>query len=114
MWDGYFRILGRLSVDIIKSGGCRLSALGIEAPLLDDPSIAECAVVGVTDDVWGETVGMAVVLGPALVLDLDALRVWCRVSISTYKIPKEIRVVESLPRNTKGKVAKPAVTALFH
>ena len=57
---------------------------------------------------------MAVVLRPALVLDLDALRVWCRVRISTYKIPKEIRVVESLPRSTKGKVAKPAVTALFH
>ncbi|MCB1212199.1 MAG: acyl-CoA synthetase, partial [Verrucomicrobiales bacterium] len=51
---GYYRIMGRLSVDIIKSGGYKLSALEIEAALLEHPDIVECAVIGLPDDTWGE------------------------------------------------------------
>jgi malonyl-CoA/methylmalonyl-CoA synthetase len=110
---GYYRILGRQSVDIIKSGGYKLSALEIEAALLDHPAIRECAVVGVSDDTWGEAVAVAAVLHDAASLDVDALRDWCRDRLSVYKIPKRLLVVESLPRNAMGKVTKPAVRGLF-
>jgi malonyl-CoA/methylmalonyl-CoA synthetase len=109
----YFRIMGRLSVDIIKSGGYKLSALEIEAVLLEYPAIRECAVIGVPDDTWGEAVAAAVVLAEGESLELDALRDWCREHLSVYKIPKLLRVVESLPRNAMGKVTKLAVRDVF-
>lgn len=109
---GYYRIMGRLSVDIIKSGGYKLSALEIEAALLDHPRIAECAVIGLPDDTWGEAVSAAVVLKHGT-LELSALRDWCKGRLSVYKIPQRLKVVSELPRNAMGKVTKPAVRALF-
>lgn len=109
---GYYRIMGRLSVDIIKSGGYKLSALEIEAVLLEHPLIRECAVVGLLDPVWGEAVTAVVVLAPGATLELAALREWCRERLSVYKIPQRLRVVPELPRNAMGKVTKPAVRAL--
>lgn len=110
---GYFRILGRLSVDIIKSGGYKLSALEIEAILLEHPSIRECAVVGLPDDVWGEAVVAVVVLmDKEMPLDTPSLRSWCKDRMSSYKIPQHLLVVEELPRNAMGKVTKPAVQSL--
>ena len=111
--DGYYRIMGRSSVDIIKSGGYKLSALEIEAALLDHPAISECAVVGIPDGTWGETVSAAVVLCPGGSLKLHELRSWCKDKISSYKIPHHMKTIESLPRNAMGKVTKPAVTKLF-
>lgn len=111
--SGYYRIMGRLSVDIIKSGGYKLSALEIEATLLEHSAIRECAVVGVPDDTWGEAVAAAVVLHDGQTLDIDALRTWCRDRLSVYKIPKRLLVVSELPRNAMGKVTKPAVRDLF-
>ena len=110
---GYYRIMGRLSVDIIKSGGYKLSALEIEAALLEHPDIRECAVLGLPDDTWGEAVTAVVVLKPGASLELPALRDWCKGRLSVYKIPQRLRVVAELPRNTMGKVTKPAVRALF-
>ncbi|MGB0580541.1 MAG: acyl-CoA synthetase [Limisphaerales bacterium] len=110
---GYYRIMGRLSVDIIKSGGYKLSALEIEAVLLEHPDIRECAVIGVPDDTWGEAVAAAVVLAEGSELDLAALREWCRERMSVYKIPKLLQTVDALPRNAMGKVTKPAVRDLF-
>jgi len=109
---GYYRIMGRLSVDIIKSGGYKLSALEIEAALLEHPLIAECAVIGLPDDTWGEAVTAAVVLKTDT-LDLPTLRDWCKGRLSVYKIPQRLQVVTELPRNAMGKVTKPAVRALF-
>jgi malonyl-CoA/methylmalonyl-CoA synthetase len=110
---GYFRILGRLSVDIIKSGGYKLSALEIETVLLVHPQIRECAVVGVPDDTWGEAVAVAVVLHEGATLELDTLRSWCRDRLSDYKIPKRLIVTQELPRNAMGKVTKPALRSLL-
>jgi malonyl-CoA/methylmalonyl-CoA synthetase len=109
---GYYRIMGRLSVDIIKSGGYKLSALEIEAALLEHPLVAECAVIGLPDDTWGESVSAAVVLKSGT-LELTALREWCKGRLSVYKIPQRLKVVSELPRNAMGKVTKPAVKALF-
>ena len=111
--SGYYRIMGRNSVDIIKSGGYKLSALEIEAALLDHPSIGECAIVGIPDETWGECVAAAIVLRPNAALDLDTLRAWCKDRISPYKIPRTIHLVDTLPRNAMGKVTKPAVLELF-
>ena len=105
--DGYYRIMGRSSIDIIKSGGYKLSALEIEGKLLAHPDIAEVAVLGIEDRTWGEAVAAAVVLRPAQQLTLDALKAWCDGRISAYKIPKRLVVMESLPRNAMGKVMKP-------
>jgi len=111
---GYYRIMGRLSVDIIKSGGYKLSALEIEAALLDHPDIAECAVIGMPDDTWGEAVSAAVVTRPGTDLTLAALREWSKTRLSVYKVPQRLAVVKELPRNAMGKVTKPAVRSLFN
>jgi malonyl-CoA/methylmalonyl-CoA synthetase len=110
---GYYRIMGRLSVDIIKSGGYKLSALEIEAALLEHPHVLECAVIGAPDDTWGEAVSAAVVLGEGATLELAALREWCKGRLSVYKIPQRLRVVDALPRNAMGKVTKPAIKGFF-
>jgi malonyl-CoA/methylmalonyl-CoA synthetase len=111
--DGYYRIMGRLSVDIIKSGGYKLSALEIESTLLTHPAIAECAVVGVPDDTWGEAVAVAIVARDGEQIQLPELKEWAESRMSAYKIPKSLLLLESLPRNAMGKVTKPAVLDLF-
>ena len=111
--DGYYRIMGRLSVDIIKSGGYKLSALEIEATLLTHPAIRECAVVGVPDDTWGEAVAVAIVADDGEPIELPALKEWATERMSAYKIPKSLLLLEGLPRNAMGKVTKRAVQDLF-
>jgi len=111
--DGYYRIMGRLSVDIIKSGGYKLSALEIEDTLLTHPAIRECAVVGMPDDTWGEVVAVAIVPRDGEHMDLQALKEWAGERMSRYKIPKSMLLLEELPRNAMGKVTKPAVQDLF-
>ena len=108
---GYYRIMGRLSVDIIKSGGYKLSALEIEAVLLEHPLIRECAVVGFPDETWGELVVAVVVIEPGGELSLEELRDWSKSRLSAYKIPRKLTQIEKLPRNAMGKVTKPAVLA---
>lgn len=111
--DGYYRIMGRSSVDIIKSGGYKLSALEIEAALLEHPDITECAVVGLPDDDWGERVAAAIGLEDGASLDIETLQAWAGNRLSAYKLPRAMMVVGALPRNAMGKVTKPAVRALF-
>ncbi|GAB1258861.1 acyl-CoA synthetase [Aurantivibrio plasticivorans] len=104
--NGYYRIMGRSSIDIIKSGGFKISALEIEGVLLSHDEILECAVIGVPDPIWGEAVTAVVVLAPGSSIDDVALKEWCTGKMSSYKIPKSLRVVDSLPRNAMGKVTK--------
>ena len=111
--SGYYRIMGRSSVDIIKSGGYKLSALEIEGTLLTHDDIAECAVIGEEDEMWGEAVIAFLVLKPDRELRYDNLKAWCEDKMSTYKIPKKTIIVDSLPRNAMGKVTKPALKELL-
>ena len=111
--DGYYRIMGRSSVDIIKSGGYKLSALEIEGVLLTHDSISEVAVIGVEDDIWGEAVTAVAAIKEGSTLDFDSLKSWCDGKMSSYKIPKYLKIVEALPRNAMGKVTKPALKALI-
>ena len=111
--DGSYRLLGRTSVDIIKTGGFKVSALEIEEVLRTHPAIAECAVVGVSDEDWGECVSAAVELRHGATLSLDDLQQWAKPQLAPYKIPRALQPVSALPRNAMGKVVKPEVAGLF-
>ena len=111
--DGVYRILGRTSIDILKSGGHKISALEIEEVLRTHPDILECAVVGVPDAEWGERVAAALVLRADCTLELASLREWGREMLAVHKLPSRLLVVEALPRNAMGKVVKPQVTRMF-
>ncbi|MBD2412384.1 long-chain fatty acid--CoA ligase [Nostoc calcicola FACHB-389] len=111
--NGNYRILGRMSVDIIKTGGYKVSALEIEEVLRTHPDIQECAVVGVADIEWGERVCAALVLQGSQTLTLESLRSWAKEQLAVYKVPTQILIVEELPRNAMGKVTKPTVVELF-
>jgi malonyl-CoA/methylmalonyl-CoA synthetase len=103
---GVVRLLGRTSIDIIKSGGYKLSALEIEAVLLDHPAVAEVAVVGVPDDTWGERVTAWVVSRGAAPPTLAELQAFARERLAPYKLPRALELVPALPRNAMGKVQK--------
>ncbi|MGY0219981.1 acyl-CoA synthetase [Endozoicomonadaceae bacterium StTr2] len=104
--DGYYRILGRISVDIIKRCGYKISALEIESVLLEHEAISECAVVGVADFEKGENIVAAVVVHRGATPDEVELRHWCRTYIAGYKVPDRFLMLDSLPRNAMGKVQK--------
>jgi malonyl-CoA/methylmalonyl-CoA synthetase len=110
---GYFRILGRSSVDIIKTGGYKVSALEIEEVLLTHPEINECAVVGVEDAEWGERVCTAVTTKGKSLLSIDDLRKWAKERMASYKIPSRLMLLNDLPRNVMGKVTKTEIKELF-
>jgi malonyl-CoA/methylmalonyl-CoA synthetase len=110
---GCYRLLGRTSVDIIKTGGFKVSALEIEETLRAHPAVAECAVVGVQDVEWGEQVAAAVELHPGATLSLDELQGWAKERLAPYKVPRRLTSVHALPRNAMGKVTKPEVAGLF-
>jgi malonyl-CoA/methylmalonyl-CoA synthetase len=114
---GVYRILGRTNVDILKTGGHKVSALEIEEALRAHPALAECAVVGVPDPEWGERVAAAVVLNDGMndgaALDLSSLRAWAKESLAPHKLPSRLLVLDKLPRNAIGKVMKPALVEMF-
>jgi len=111
--NGVYRILGRTSIDILKTGGHKVSALEIEEALREHPAVAECAVVGVPDPEWGERVAAAVVLNDGDALDLESFRAWAKELLAAHKVPSRLLVLDALPRNAMGKVTKPALVALF-
>ena len=111
--SGSYRILGRSSVDILKTGGEKISALEIEDVLRSHEGISDCAVVGVPDVDWGDRVCAAVVPRPASRVSIEMLREFAGGRLAPYKVPKDFLLLEDLPRNTMGKVMKPAVRQLF-
>ncbi len=108
-----YRILGRQSTDIIKTGGFKISALEIEEVLRSHPHITECAVVGKEDLEWGERVCAAIVLEEGASLSPAELRNWGKERLAPYKVPTNVLVVKKLPCNPMGKVTKPIVKTLF-
>ncbi|MDF2157662.1 acyl-CoA synthetase [Algoriphagus sp. CAU 1675] len=109
--EGYYRILGRDSIDIIKSGGYKISALEIEEILRKYPEIKDCGVVGVPDEEWGEIVVAALVADSSL--DSSKLNAWLRERMPAYKTPRKYIFLEDLPRNAMGKVTKNELKKLF-
>lgn len=111
--DGRYRILGRASVDIIKTGGFKVSALEIEEVLRTHPAIGECAVVAVPDPEWGERICIAVEGAVKAALTIESLQAWAKERLAPYKVPRQLLCVQTLPRNALGKVMKPEVAKLF-
>jgi len=110
--EGYIRIMGRNSVDIIKSGGYKISALEIEEVLKAHEQINDCAVVAMPDEEWGELIVAAIVIETEEI-DLGALNSWLRERMASYKTPRQYLVLDELPRNAMGKVTKNDVKKLF-
>ena len=109
----YYRILGRTSVDILKCGGFKLSALRIENVLLEHPAIREVAVVGLPDDVYGDVVAVVAALADGAQLSLAELVSWGTERLTLHELPRDMRVVGALPRNAMGKVNKAQLRGLF-
>ncbi len=121
--DGWFRtgdagvldargdlvVRGRLSVDVMKCGGYKLSALEIEAAIREHDAIEDVAVVGLPDPEWGDLPTAVVVVRRELAF--DELRGFLRERIAPYKVPKRFVLRDALPRNGIGKVVKPALVA---
>jgi fatty acid CoA ligase FadD36 len=104
--DGFHRIVGRESTDLIKSGGYRIGAGEVEAALLGHRDVAEAAVVGLPDDDLGQRVVAFVVLRPGAAVAPDALIEHVAGQLSVHKRPRDVVVVDRLPRNAMGKVQK--------
>lgn len=92
----------------------KLSALEIERDLLEHPFIAECAVLGVPDETWGERVGMVCRLKSGeKELNIENLRCWAEHRMARYKVPSRIVVVDEIPKNAMGKINKKSLKSLF-
>jgi malonyl-CoA/methylmalonyl-CoA synthetase len=102
--DGMLRIVGRRATDLIKSGGYRIGAGEIESCLLDHPAVVEAAVTGEPDDDLGERIVAWVVLrAPVTAPDLQE---HVAQQLAPHKRPRDVRVLDALPRNDLGKVLK--------
>ena len=125
--DGWFRtgdsvvlddrgamfVRGRISIDVLKSGGYKISALEIEEVLRAHVAVEDVAVVGVPDAEWGDLVTAVVVLRRDAVLDEATLRAFGKERLAPYKVPRRVVFVASLPRNVVGKVVKPALVQML-
>jgi malonyl-CoA/methylmalonyl-CoA synthetase len=110
--NNYYKILGRDSIDIIKSGGYKISALEIEEVLRTHPSIKDCSVIGIPNEEWGELVAACIITSGDI--SLDELNKWMREKMPSYKTPRLYKVIEDLPRNAMGKVTKNDLKKLFN
>lgn len=113
---GNWFILGRASMDIIKSGGEKISALEIEREILGLPQVSECAVVGVDSEEWGQEVSVVAVLSEIGIKEnfgLPELKTALKKVLAGWKIPKRLKVVEVIPRNQMGKVNKKTLVKVF-
>lgn len=104
---GYYFIVGRASVDIIKSGGYKISALDIERACLTLPYVNEAMVVGVEDEEFGQRVGAVLVVKNASGITLEKVRNDLRGQLAGYKLPTVLRVMDrEIPKGATGKVQK--------
>ena len=92
--------------DVVRSGGMNISAVEGEEVLLDDPGVAEAAVIGIAPPYWTEALIAVVVLRPSATSDEQSLIERCKANLANYKVPKRIVFTESLPKNTMDKVIK--------
>ena len=109
---GYIYIVDRKK-DMIISGGENIYSKEVEDVINSHPAVLECAVIGVEDEKWGESVKAVVVLRQKEKLKAEELIAHCKKNMASYKKPKSVEFVESLPRNPSGKVLKPELRKRF-
>ena len=111
--EGYYKVLGRSSIDILKTGGYKVSALEIEEVLRERTGLKEICVVGVPDEKWGDRVAAAYCVEPSAKISQQELEHFARERLARYKVPTLWLELKALPKNAMGKVIKPEVTRLF-
>jgi malonyl-CoA/methylmalonyl-CoA synthetase len=110
--DGYVRVVGRRSTDLIKTGGYKVGAGEVETALLEHPAVSEAAVAGAPDDDLGERIAAWIVLMPGVEAPPSGeLADHVAGLLAPHKRPREVHVVAELPRNAMGKVVKQKLTA---
>jgi long-chain acyl-CoA synthetase len=95
--------------DMINRGGEKIYCVEVEDVLCAHPSVLEAAVVGVPDAVYGEVVRACVVARPGATVEPEDLRRWVGERLAKFKVPREVAVLDALPRNPNGKVIKSAL-----
>lgn len=108
--DGYYTIVDRKK-DMILRGGMNVYPREVEEVLYQHPDVLEAAVVGLPDDLLGETVGAAVALRPGAKASLDDVVAFVRERLAAYKVPKTVWQVEELPKGPTGKILRREVRA---
>ena len=108
--NGVYKILGRLSVDIIKNGGYKISALDVERMLLQHEDIVDVSVVGLPDQIWGQKIAAVLVTKNGINLSVKDLKEWGKDRMPPYYIPTVVHVCDELSRNAMGKVNKKQLT----
>jgi acyl-CoA synthetase (AMP-forming)/AMP-acid ligase II len=108
--DGFVRVTGRTK-DLIIRGGVNIAPVEIDGVLMALEGVAEAAAVGVPDPILGEEVVAFVVLAPNSGLDDQAVIDHCKTALPQAKVPKQVFVVEKLPRNDRGKVMRDRLRA---
>jgi long-chain acyl-CoA synthetase len=102
--DGYLEFIEKPSSIIVPSGGVKILPAAVEEVLLRHPAVAETACVGVLDDYKGQIPTAFIVLKEGQIATVDEIRDFCRQSLSEYKVPKQIKFVDSLPRTESGEI----------
>ena len=110
--EGYLFVVGRKK-DMVKSGGISIYPLEIEGVLYQHPDIIEAAVIGVPDPEWGEALKAVVVRKEGSQMSSEALMQFCKERLSSYKVPKSVAFVSSLPHTEVGKVNKVKVREMI-
>jgi O-succinylbenzoic acid--CoA ligase len=103
--EGYLYVLDRRT-DLIVSGGENVYPAEIESALQSHPAVLEAGVIGVADDRWGQVPHAVVVLRPGAATTAGELIEWCKAHLASYKTPRGVSFVESLPRNAAGKLVR--------
>jgi malonyl-CoA/methylmalonyl-CoA synthetase len=111
--DGYYYLTDRIK-HIIISGGENISPKEIESVINQVTGVAESSVIGIDDEKWGERVVAAVVKEPDADVSADQVQAYCKIHLHDWKCPREINLVEELPRNSMGKVLKEEVKKFFN
>jgi malonyl-CoA/methylmalonyl-CoA synthetase len=103
-----YKIVGRTSVDVIKTGGYKVSALDVEKVVISNDFIEDVAVMGLNDAIWGQRVFALLVIKPEKESEYDEKKFvkWCQQNLPKYSVPTILRYIEKLPRNQLGKVNK--------
>ncbi len=110
--EGYLYVQDRLK-DMIISGGENVYSREVENVLYEHPAVMDAAVIGLPDDTYGEAVTAVLVLHEGCSLVHEELKAYCRGKLGGYKIPRQLRLVDQLPRNASGKVLKNTLREIF-
>ncbi|HUF98454.1 MAG TPA: fatty acid--CoA ligase family protein, partial [Ilumatobacter sp.] len=110
--DGFVAVVGR-SRDLLICGGFNVYPAVVEAAVNEVPGVLDCAVAGRADERLGEVPVVVIVAAPGTTVELEPMRSMLRTRLSGYELPREMRIIDAIPRTPNGKVDRPAVAALF-